>query len=737
MEEHDAKELLSLGYHLFPIHSDKKRPALKGWRDAPPLDLAGVMKAKRVGVRLRDVDLVVDVDPRNGGSLLQLDGLVDLDAAPVVNTKSGGWHVYLTLRPGAWRHTLAEMPGVEFKTLGRFVVAPGQPGYSWDLSRGALPAPPASDSLMALIAKPVVAETDDGEWSPAELAMALSGLDPADFRDYDEWLTLMAACHETTRGAGGVEFATWSTQDPPYAAAGDEVLVKWNTFEAGRPGNAGLGTLRRVLEEHGADAPESTVTREAAADFGGLVQDIDVADTVAVDPDAPNPKVARPESLMTKMTRWFKVVDEDGRVRVYARRHDETLGREYWVRYMRRDFMEMCKTVMHLPMVACGEKTNGDDKYEEASEHWLDCVKNKETYKGMAFAPEHHGHRTPDGKLNLWRGFSIKPSPLGSWEYLKELTWESLCAKDWDSYEYVMNWMARAVQRPWEPGMVALVFRGAKGTGKGTLARAFVKLFGQHGLHITSQALLVGRFNSHLRDVAALFADEAFWAGDKAGEGILKGLITEPTLAYEGKGENVVTGRNSIHTMMASNEDWVVPAGMDNERRFATFGVETSGQSSEWWDKLYAEQENGGLAAMLHDLMTRNIGGFDVRRIPQTRELAEQKTRSMSSFMRWLYELALAGYGDLPMQKGGLVETVELQANYINFCRQYEVRNRSSEVALGMSLKKLLPLLERRRMWVQAEERQKFFYKMPPSEEVVARIEDLTGLAYLDMQGME
>lgn len=43
-----------------------------------------------------------------------------------------------------------------------------------------------------------------------------------------------------------------------------------------------------------------------------------------------------------------------------------------------------------------------------------------------------------------------------------------------------------------------------------------------------------------LRDCIALFADEAFWAGDRAGESVLKMLVTEPVIPIEGKGRDLV-----------------------------------------------------------------------------------------------------------------------------------------------------------------------------------------------------
>ena len=98
-----------------------------------------------------------------------------------------------------------------------------------------------------------------------------------------------------------------------------------------------------------------------------------------------------------------------------------------------------------------------------------------------------------------------------------------------------MRWIAYMLQKPWETPEVAIAFRGEEGTGKGTLGRALMRIAGQHGLTVSHSAQFTGRFNSHLRNCVFLFADEAVWPGDKAGEGILKQLVTEPVLSYEAK----------------------------------------------------------------------------------------------------------------------------------------------------------------------------------------------------------
>jgi Family of unknown function (DUF5906) len=200
---------------------------------------------------------------------------------------------------------------------------------------------------------------------------------------------------------------------------------------------------------------------------------------------------------------------------------------------------------------------------------WLAHPERK-TYKGgLRFLPGLD--EGPSDVYNLWTGWGVDPQP-GDWPKMKAHIQEVLCSGSPEYFNYVMNWLARAVQKPGEAGEVALVLRGARGAGKGIFARTFGALFGQHFLHLSNARHLTGNFNAHLRDACLAFADEAFYAGDKQHEGQLKRLVTEPTLMIEAKYANAVSVRNCLHLIVASNDDWVVPAGTD-ERRFFVLDV--------------------------------------------------------------------------------------------------------------------------------------------------------------------
>src|SRR5215207_9332163 len=123
-----------------------------------------------------------------------------------------------------------------------------------------------------------------------------------------------------------------------------------------------------------------------------------------------------------------------------------------------------------------------------------------------------------------------------------------------------------------------------------------MRLFKGHSLHITNSKHLVGNFNAHLVDALFLFLDEAFWAGDKQGEGTLKALITERSIMIEPKGVDSYQMPNRLKILMASNNEWVVPASADERRYFVLDVPATRKGDVDYFRKLAAAIEGEELA---------------------------------------------------------------------------------------------------------------------------------------------
>ena len=262
--------LIDAGFELIPLNGVSKEPRNKDWtnRKYNPERVAALSSKTggNVGVRLRADQLVIDVDPRNGGDAgfddMCLDLGLDASEWPHVITGSGGSHYYLAKNPTvAVRNRIAQYPGVEFKTRGGQVVAPGsvhpdtgKPYLHDKLSPGFAEVPAAPDKLIELIAKPERVETrGGGEHSADEVGKMLEALDPTQFRDHEKWLSLAMACHHASGGEAREEFLDWSARDPEYADARERNEMRWDSFHADAPNGVTCGTLYKFLVEAGRD----------------------------------------------------------------------------------------------------------------------------------------------------------------------------------------------------------------------------------------------------------------------------------------------------------------------------------------------------------------------------------------------------------------------------------------------------------------------------------------------------
>jgi hypothetical protein len=736
-----AEACLAAGYELIPLHSHDnfhngkslgKTPKSRGWRLASATTRSELRehmaKGGNVGVRLRAEDLVIDVDPRNGGDQSFKRLLEDFpfpDDAPKVITGTGGTHVYLR-KPAELEVVggLAEYPGIDFKKLGGYVVAAGsihpdtkQP-YHWDpLEDNDLSAVPAApEALLAALKKhPKTSGQEAVDCKPEQLEALLRGLDPSDYSDYLTWLKIGMAAHHATGGSDeGMEvFAAWSERDPVYEGRGDETRAKWPTFSAQKDNPVTLGTIFHYLDKTGNGAlVEKFWRRPAEEDF-------------ADEPDLSSiPVSSKKADLIDQLNDQFCAVLEGGKFVVFMEDLDHNFRppRPVWMRLSRADFLHWNESRRVRP--------SGSKRDHSVAEVWLASPRRRQ-YSGIVLDPDGGG----SDKLNLWKGWAVKPKP-GDWSLMRELIEKVLCSNDPALADYVIRWMAFMFQRPGEIPGVAIAFRGEEGTGKGTLGRALMDIAGAHGLTVSSTSQFAGRFNAHLRTAAFLFADEVNWRGNREAESVLKQLVTEPTIAYEGKGANIVSGRNLVHLMLASNNEWIVPAGPE-ARRFVVSDVSDERRGDEaFFAKLNRQmREEGGLEAMFHDLLAMDLGRWrPSHNIPKTKALAEQKALSLEPAAK--FWVSLLDKGVLPVTEitdweGGPIDLSPLGRNevlgeydrFLKANRLYHVQ--ASHKAL-VSAGRTFGLLARRgkggteRLWA-----------LPPLAEARRRFEESLGGAAL------
>ena len=164
--------------------------------------------------------------------------------------------------------------------------------------------------------------------------------------------------------------------------------------------------------------------------------------------------------------------------------------------------------------------------------------RDRRQYDGVEFFPNPDGAPGTPNYLNLWRGFDVTPSPAGSYHVFRDHLLTNVCAAK-NLFKYLFGWMAHIVQKPRERLGTAIVLRGRRGTGKSKVGEVLGSLFSSHYFQVDEARYRHGQFNPHMASCLLLQADEAMWAGDKAAEGRLKGLITS------GNADDRIKGRRS------------------------------------------------------------------------------------------------------------------------------------------------------------------------------------------------
>lgn len=610
-----------------------------------------------------------------------------------------GVHLYFRAPPGREVRTRNEpratkgQPGLDIKGAGGYVVMPPSIAnghtYLWqgdtiavapewllawiDGLGGQRPASAAAAPLPPhLVGKAVPAFMERATREPApdpageDAKRIRSALEAIPASAYDTWIQVGMGLWSTgwdNGSATGLSFQlfdAWSRRAPDkYSELA--CVEKWRSFAMTSRNSVTLGTIFHLARQHGWS--DTTTVAEIVPENHQLFQPVTTPPGQAAAPqfDAPaqstspsgesfDPssvfKPKTPANPLAELNERFCVIGNLGGkclvLEWVQSRHDPNVKIPTFQTF--RSFTERfaSKYVQYH-----SKKVNKDgieevvEKSDQLGSFWLKWA-GRPTFEGMDLDPT-GGPILPGNVLNLWKGWGVPAAP-GAWPLMQRHILEVLASGDQRQAAYIIKWAAWAIQHPEKQAEAALVFRGNKGSGKGTFANAMRRLFGQHGLHVFNSKHLVGQFNAHLRSCLLLFADEAFWAGDKQGESTLKGLITEDTIPIEKKGVDVEHCVNRLHVIMAANADWVVPASHD-ERRYTVYDVSSRRVGDRaYFRALREEIENGGLSAMLYDLQRMPLGGWHPREVIDTAALQEQKARSLDPLHDWYVGILQDGY---------------------------------------------------------------------------------------------
>lgn len=543
----------------------------------------------------------------------------------IQNTPSGGIHVVYQWFNGGTSSTDKLARGIDTRggkghCSSHIVAWPSEidgKRYTWKRA-GVVPEVP--DFILEMMGTPWEAPDEDlgnenltdadleTKFTKRQIWDMLCKIDPNEMA-YDEWLNIGMAIHSQHPDEDGFKmWDKWSSEGARYEA--DECSKRWHAFKPYGP--VRIGTLIHHAKA-GGYMPTPQMASAAAQE-----QVMAEADEYT--------------QMIEEMNEQYGVVLVGGKIRIMAQALNQDPDQDLTLLNM-EDFRTLC---MNNKIVVNGAQ--GQPKVVSKAAMWMADERRKDFMGGIDFRPDKElEYDTPNGRaMNLWRGWAKTPKK-GDWSKLRAHIEDIVCSGNEEYYTWVLDWMADLFQDPANPKGAALVMHGLEGCGKGTVIEAMGRCMGRHYKHLVHEKHLTGEFNGHMQDALLVFADELVYGGSKKTAGALKSLVTERMLMTERKGVDAQRGRNCAHLAIASNESWFIPAGPESRRWFVLEVSPAKCMEPSWFDAIYEEMDNGGIEAMMHDLLEREIT-TNLKRAPETESLAMQRALYSDSVRDSVYD---------------------------------------------------------------------------------------------------
>lgn len=314
-----------------------------------------------------------------------------------------------------------------------------------------------------------------------------------------------------------------------------------------------------------------------------------------------------------------------------------------------------------------------DNKPRQIGPTWLSSEQRR-SYDDVVFYP---GTIEDPNVFNLWRGFAFEPKEGDCSLFLDHIR-VNICADNEENYNWLLDWMADAIQRPHRKNWTAVLMESKEeGTGKGFFAGHFGKLFGRHYAAFNKPKQLLGQFNSHLEDKLIMFLDEGSLI-EKNAYDYAKSLITEPTLNIEPKGRSMREVKSFHRIIMASNDRHILRASIYDRRWMVLRVSPNSVNNLTYFKSIEKQLENGGYEALMHMLVNRQYDEDRVKTTVKTDALTYQKEQNLPEFLQWWRGCLLSGNINGGHDWPNFVLPRELYSDYIGWCEMMKINKRES-----------------------------------------------------------
>lgn len=262
-------------------------------------------------------------------------------------------------------------------------------------------------------------------------------------------------------------------------------------------------------------------------------------------------------------------------------------------------------------------------------------------------------------------------------------------------YTYMLKWLARMIQNPYEKSATCPIFMNDKqGTGKDTICLWMKKLMKNHVGHYTNDEDLFEKHDGRKEGAVMMYLEEVGSGVCKSKATALKAMITSDSVSINPKGERCYTVPNVGNYIMTTNDK--NPVRIENsDRRF--FPIETSTRflgKHEFWREFHGKVKfdiGDGNPEWLYPvgkfLEGIDLTGFNPRNLPENECKQEILAVSKSSLLQFL-----EGWDGLR------ISSADLLLAYENYCQENRLRMvcKSDTTSFGHAMRSYKNLANRK-----------------------------------------
>jgi hypothetical protein len=324
---------------------------------------------------------------------------------------------------------------------------------------------------------------------------------------------------------------------------------------------------------------------------------------------------------------------------MYGRTY-EVDGEEKYQFYGKEKFRDLVKPIKFFKI------EDGDGYDAEFFPEWIEDA-TRRSYKEIKFIPKFE--ENPE-IFNSFKGFEFQHTITEFDEDDDEVNeviekfgkhLALLCNYDEKASEYLFNYIAHLIQKPYEKPSTAIILKSKQGWGKDLLIDFISKMMGESYLMRTAEMDdIFGTYNVGIRDKLLLQLNEVEGKDGFSNKEKIKNLITEEKTIIREKYISQYDQKNYLRLFILSNNLNPIEISHD-DRRFCVFKAHHKKPSEQYFKELHAIKDDDRKMELLFNyIMNWDISNFNPRNDrPRTEAYNNMKEHNQNPLYKYIWDM--------------------------------------------------------------------------------------------------